>query len=452
MFALSVIQRISVSFSNLSCRSLIFSTPRITISLPHDGWTMRFRISLYSNGLVVAFLTVWWCLGNAAFLPERTTLKTHASVHSRERNTIVFLTKSSLSSSSSKASSALPSVPASVKRKKSGVKTNPKSSAKQQSPKITTKVHTHTNSKSNAVLALPTLQAQLDYARNGHCVMRNALDPIMLRSLRKTLYQHAQSHQLTAYRQKVEVASNDPQRARECHTIADCQRALRQLLGPHTPLPFLQCFHAWKTIPSLYSLIQELAKTAAILLDVPSVRLYQDSLFWKRPGDGATPWHVDARMAPFDTSHMVTLWIPLHDVPRDGTALQFVSKSHADFALPYWNPPHDTNNNKHNQQHNPWHDLHTRYTTPPVHYMPMTLGDYTGHSGWTLHCANGSRHERLAWAITYVDARAPIRDLSSSSSSNIMDPEDAWSYQEWVHQVPPHTPLFQHAHVPIVYP
>ena len=85
-----------------------------------------------------------------------------------------------------------------------------------------------------------------------------------------------------------------------------------------------------------------MAEAASILLNTPTIRLYQDSLFVKRVGDGWTPWHVDARMAPFDTPNMITFWVPLQSVPtpkKGGTGLRFVDGSHSDFALPYWNRP-----------------------------------------------------------------------------------------------------------------
>lgn len=45
---------------------------------------------------------------------------------------------------------------------------------------------------------------------------------------------------------------------------------------------------------------------AAQLLSVPRVRLYQDSTFMKRSGDGPTLWHSDLNMAPFDTNDVVS--------------------------------------------------------------------------------------------------------------------------------------------------
>ena len=45
-------------------------------------------------------------------------------------------------------------------------------------------------------------------------------------------------------------------------------------------------------------------------------------------------------MMPFDTSNVITFWIPLHSIPSiddGGTGLLFINKSHSDFSLPYWN-------------------------------------------------------------------------------------------------------------------
>ena len=67
-------------------------------------------------------------------------------------------------------------------------------------------------------------------------------------------------------------------------------------------------------------------------------------MFLKRVGDGATRWHSDLHMAPFDTNHMVTVWIPFDAVPhadQGGTGLCFATGSHRDFALPFWSRPHE---------------------------------------------------------------------------------------------------------------
>ena len=57
-----------------------------------------------------------------------------------------------------------------------------------------------------------------------------------------------------------------------------------------------------------------LAATAAALLGAPRLRLYQDCVFVKQPGFGATNWHSDLRMAPLDTNALATAWIPLRPI------------------------------------------------------------------------------------------------------------------------------------------
>jgi ectoine hydroxylase-related dioxygenase (phytanoyl-CoA dioxygenase family) len=316
---------------------------------------------------------------------------------------------------------------------------------------------------------LPDLATQLEYARNGHAVIRNLVDASLLVNLRGKLWKFGKRRELDAWRQKVEVASNSQSLAAACATVEACQHQLVQMGIMPSTVPFLQHFHAWQSIPEVKDLACRLAQVAATLMDVPSLRLYQDSLFWKRPGDGPTPWHTDARMAPFDTSCMMTLWIPLQPIPVDGTALLFCSKSHADFALPYWNP-YDVATA--NDPKSAWNQLENRYGRYSdkhlcVDYMPLALGDVTAHSGWTLHCTNPNVSEsehRLALAITYVDARAPVRSSNNINSNDDVfsahladgdaksDSEDRWSYKDWLPQVPKGSFDWDHALVPIVYP
>jgi ectoine hydroxylase-related dioxygenase (phytanoyl-CoA dioxygenase family) len=315
------------------------------------------------------------------------------------------------------------------------------------------------NSKPNKT-ALPLdhtpqidLETQLCYARNGHAVLRNftPLSMANLTELRFQLQAYAEEKQLDAWRQKVQVActsngsENENTIQYSCDTIQDCQEVLRSL-GVTASLPFLQYFNTWRRIPVVRDLAFALGQAASTLLDVPTVRLYQDALFWKRRNDGPTPWHVDARMAPFDTSHMITFWIPLHEVPREGTGLIFCSKSHADMALPYWNPVPNEDSRFVSEE---WDRLEYRYPKRLVHYMPLQMGDATVHSGWTLHCSNGSDKgdERMAIAISFVDGDAEIRHNWESMGDN----EDRWSYEAWCREVAPRT-KFSHPLVPIVWP
>jgi len=307
----------------------------------------------------------------------------------------------------------------------------------------------------------PDLRAQLSYARDGHAVLRDFLPPSTLDNLRPILERHCRKKELEAWRQKVEVAADDngsdqnkqesaKMIAANCQTVRDCKDQLQRLLRndqQEIALPFLQYFNTWRIYPQVKSVVNALAESASILLDVPTVRLYQDAVFWKRANqDGPTPWHTDARMAPLDTSHMITFWMALQRVENSG--LIFCSKSHADFALPFWNDSDDDIDDK----DSPWFRLDERYGDHAlVDYMPLAMGDVTVHSGWTLHCADSSENEdRLALAVTFVDARAPVREDALTTAKG--DREDAWSYQDWVPQVPSNTMEWDHPLVPILWP
>ena len=164
---------------------------------------------------------------------------------------------------------------------------------------------------------------------------------------------------------------------------------------------------------------------AAKLLGVNAVRLYQDSLYVKRPGDGPTAWHSDLTDAPFDTNDMITCWIPLQPVPSQedgGSALSFASGSHRDFALPYWSDPLET-------------DLSERYEDRLVDYGSFDVGDCSWHHGWTLHSApeNNLSETRLAYAISFI--AEGTRLLQSEGHIRYPDNEDDAPYAAWINDL-----------------
>jgi ectoine hydroxylase-related dioxygenase (phytanoyl-CoA dioxygenase family) len=330
------------------------------------------------------------------------------------------------------------------------------------------------------------IEIQLQYARNGHAVLRNAVPVSLLHDIRLALIKFSSQRELDAYKQKVEVATKSKEIANRCTSINECIEILREIqMANNTEdediqLPFLQYFNTWRVIPIVHQLVTSplLSKMAQILLDVPKVKLYQDSLFHKRMTDGPTPWHSDLRMTPFDTSNMITFWIPLNDIPhpdKGGTGLWFVDKSHSDFALPYWNTP-PSNIGEKNVYSNSELGVHSnskeydrldyRYggEASVKHHMPMKMGDITVHSGWTLHCANGNNSswnensilklskDRYALAVSYVDANAEIREnVLSDEKNNLGHHEDRQSYQAWCSDVNARE-YFEHPLVPIVWP
>jgi len=93
--------------------------------------------------------------------------------------------------------------------------------------------------------------------------------------------------------------------------------------------------NAWWADPVLAALATDprIADTAAALLGASSVRLWQDQLLFKPPGDATTTtigWHQD--WASWDTvaSHpaFVTAWGAFDDVDDDNGAMQMIARSH----------------------------------------------------------------------------------------------------------------------------
>jgi len=314
-----------------------------------------------------------------------------------------------------------------------------------------------------------SLKTQLDYSRNGHAALRSFLPKELIKQLRKELISYTTTHSLLAWRQKVEVqladSSDEYYKDNACpiannlKSIEECQDMLESLgIDTSNDLPFLQHFNTWRastnnSTPAVRKLCLShyMAQTASILLNTPTIRLYQDSLFHKRVGDGPTPWHSDARMSPFDTSNMITFWIPLQKVsiPEEGgTGLLYVDASHSDFALPYWN---GVDSNEYDRLENRYGDNDGGVN----HHMPLDIGDVTVHNGWTLHSADAAEfieegQDRYAFSVTYVDGRAEVReDILGDDVKG--DREDVWSFRDWVKDVFPRQ-QFSHPSVPIVWP
>ena len=194
---------------------------------------------------------------------------------------------------------------------------------------VRTSVHVHTTR--GVQLTPDTL---LGYERSGFAVTRALLPPSRVHELRPTLVKALEERRHAALKQKVRVLIGEGEADADAETL---DARLRRL--PEGSVPFLQCFNVHRHYAPVAELARSLAPTAAQLLGSARVRLYQDSLFQKRPGDGPTRWHADLAMAPLDTNDFVTCWLPLQPVPCEedgGSALVFAAGSHRDVALPFW--------------------------------------------------------------------------------------------------------------------
>ena len=240
--------------------------------------------------------------------------------------------------------------------------------------------------------------------------------------------------QLEVHQQKVRVILGEKElkrvdnpKAKPRARLAALKRVLEEL--PDGAMPFLQGFNLWRTCAELREIIAspELAGTASQLLGCERVRLYQDSIFVKRPGDGVTHWHSDLAMAPLDTNSFVTCWLPIQAVPAEedgGSGLVFASGSHRDVSLHHW----------YTTALEPLEDGEELDVSDRgyVESLPgaLEVGDATWHHGWTLHTANGNplRHARVALAFSYFADGAKRLPREGSRRPHA---EDAESYAAW---------------------
>jgi ectoine hydroxylase-related dioxygenase (phytanoyl-CoA dioxygenase family) len=111
-----------------------------------------------------------------------------------------------------------------------------------------------------------------------------------------------------------------------------------ELTTQHLPLEerdtygkaFLQVMNLWQDSERVLEFVSapRLARIAAQLLGVRSVRLYHDQALYKESGGGVTPWHADQYYWPLTTDRCATVWIPLQETPMEMGPLAFAAGSH----------------------------------------------------------------------------------------------------------------------------
>lgn len=198
--------------------------------------------------------------------------------------------------------------------------------------------------------------------------------------------------------------------------------AVVELNTQHLPLEerdtygkaFLQVSNIWQQNEAVkeFAFSTDLARIAAALLGVPSVRMYHDQALYKEPSGGVTPWHADQHYWPFATDRCVTVWIPLQETPDEMGPLCFASGSHTiDFGRDL--PISDESEAQVQQA------LDARAL--PVDDSSYRLGDLSYHLGWTFHRAgaNVSTDNRKVMTVIYVDA-----DMTITEPANVNQVRD----------------------------
>lgn len=178
---------------------------------------------------------------------------------------------------------------------------------------------------------------------------------------------------------------------------------------------FLQIDNLWERDAAVarFVLAERFARLAADLMGVDGVRILHDQALFKEPGVGIKPWHQDQIYWPLDTTDMITMWLPLVDVPEEIGSMTFVSGSHqaADYR---------TIETIFDHSESAIAEYVRAQDLPKSSYGAMRAGDATWHAGWTMHRAPGNHPAtvREVMTVIYFADGARITDLDTHPSAH----------------------------------
>lgn len=165
---------------------------------------------------------------------------------------------------------------------------------------------------------------------------------------------------------------------------------------------FVQCMRLWETdsVVRKLSCHPALAAAAAQLLDVASVRLWQDQALYKEAGGRETTAHQDETFWPIGSAPLVSAWIPFDAINQHNGAMAYVPGSHhvgnlRPVDITHQSKPYDIlGDPKLNKAQPQW-----------VNVQP---GAVVWHHGLTVHqaAANNSTQTRRVFTVVYVASDA----------------------------------------------
>ncbi|MEZ6013755.1 MAG: phytanoyl-CoA dioxygenase family protein [Planctomycetota bacterium] len=165
---------------------------------------------------------------------------------------------------------------------------------------------------------------------------------------------------------------------------------------------FVQITNLWRDAARARQFVfgRRLARLAAELLEVESVRLYHDQALYKEPSigpGGHTPWHADQYYWPLASDRAITAWVPLVDVPLEMGPLCFAPGSQH-FPAGRELAISDESEARCAEA--------LRDAGFGHRVEPYALGDVSFHLGWTFHNAppNQTATTRKVMTVIYIDA------------------------------------------------
>ena len=173
---------------------------------------------------------------------------------------------------------------------------------------------------------------------------------------------------------------------------------------PAMRFPSLEMMWTIDPIARAFVMSRRLARIAAELLGVASVRLYHDNALSKLPGCGRTPWHYDAHHYPIASENVVTVWVPLQPTPKEMGPLAFAR------CIESWRRVADLPFSKFDDSYDRGIAKALRDGGVAVEESPFELGEVSFHHTRSLHTAGPNRTSlpRVALATTYLEAGARL--------------------------------------------
>ena len=168
---------------------------------------------------------------------------------------------------------------------------------------------------------------------------------------------------------------------------------------------FVQCMRLWETSPDVRPLSCHpgLAGIAAQLLEVDSVRLWQDQALYKEAGGRVTTPHQDETFWPIGNAPLVSAWIPFDSVTRFNGGMAYVPGSHNAGGL----IPVDITHRS--EPYNILADPLICGSQPT--WIDVEPGSVIWHHGFTVHqaAANHSDSVRRVFTVVYIASDATRR-------------------------------------------